>query len=70
MLNYHFDRLHAWIKPSHEINIQYKYFLKPDSSKKFSEDAKWMIMICSQLSFSKAMGKNFISLRKKRYLFK
>ena len=70
MFNYYFDSLYSCIKPSYEINKQYKYFLKPDSSKEISEHAKWMIMICSQLSFAKAMEKNFISVREKKYLFK
>ena len=70
MFNYYFDSLYSYIRPGSAMNIHYKYFLKPDSSKKVSEDVKWKIMICSHLYFIKDMGENFISVRMKEYLFK
>ena len=70
MFNYYFDSLYSCIKPSYEINKHYKYFLKPDSSKKVSEDAKWMIMVYSHIYFVQNMRKIFISFWMKKYLFK
>ena len=71
MFNHYFDRLYSCIKPSCEViivNKYHTYFLKPDSSKKVSEDAKWMIMICSHLSFVKNTEEIFIYVRMKKYL--
>ena len=73
MLEYYLDSIYSCIKPSCEViivNKYYKYFLKPDSSKKVSEDAKWKIMIYSHLYFVKNIKENFMSVWLRKYSFK